>query len=117
VKIWIVAALVGLSSPAFAELKCSDAQARIQLVVGHYEGGAAPRPGQRLRWSDLTRDGNKIEDVAYLFNDKRVLSFKKDRMNSTEIFAAAATFTTKDGENISEYVICRDEVYLGPPRP
>ena len=111
------AALLGLSSSAFADLNCSDPLSRIQLTVGHYEGGAAPRPGQRLHWSDLTRDGKKSEDVTYTFDDKRVMLIKKDRMYSTEIFAASATITTKEGENLSEYVICRNDVYIGPPRP
>ncbi len=109
--------LLGLSSPVFAEMRCSDAPARTSLVVGSYEGGAAPRPGQRLHWSDLTRDGKKSEDVTVTFDDKRVLSIKKDRMYRTEIFAALASITTKEGANLSEYVICRDDVYVGPPRP
>lgn len=118
-RIIAVAVLLGLSSSAFAELKCSDPLAQIQLVVGRYEGGAPPRPDQRRHWSDLIYAGEKHEDVTYTFAEKMAISFRRDNMYSMEIFAALVTITMKKGKvlsDLSDYVICREDVYTGSPR-
>ena len=117
-SIFLVAAFLISSGSALASsLTCSSANGATQLQVGRYEGGAAPRPGQRVRWSDLTHAGVKYENVEYFFRTTKMYGIENDSMYHRETFVGALAATTGDGVTVEAVVLCESAEYIGPPRP
>lgn len=117
VVVFAAVLLVGFSQATFADsLMCSNSNASVQLKVGNYEGGAIPKPGQRLTWSDLRSGRVWHLDVAYSLGQRKDLSSKKDTSYLRETFVANLRAKTPNGV-VEAFVLCDSKKYIGLPRP
>jgi hypothetical protein len=115
-------AFATISSAAHADnLVCSSADSSVRLDAGASEGGPGPAPGHRVRWSDITIDNVKHEDVSYTLTQKKLVSKKTTVEYAKETFVATlkSSIKTEDGEilAVKSVVLCDSQRYVGPPRP